>query len=1235
MRNYPRRVTIQLLLLVAFVVLIVSAFRLSAGNAESTGRKSALTGGGVDISAGKRLEDSQLFVEPKAGNQPKRFSSSRTQGPVASGQNKSIKPSSATTCPTGALTLYLVAAFTCTSGSLTFSAWGYSSAASPAGIAIPASAVTVTPITTTGNEGFQFAGGWNVGTQAGNVSSFQDSLITYTVTDSNARLADLHLFFNGSFTGTGLSGVSENYCLNHILAGCPAGSLGQVNVTNPPPIFNSVVNFLPVQSVSVSKDINATSGTNGTASISQVINTFSQIPPCPADIYTSYLVANFQCFINNLTFSAFGYSGAASPAGVAIPASAIFVTPITTTGNEGFQFNGGWNVGTQAGNVSSFQDSVISYTVTAPSPAITDMHLFFNGSFTGTGLTGVSENYCLNNPLAGCPAGNGGQINVTNPPPSFNSTVFFAPVTSVSVSNDINATSGTNGTANISQVIATYSSVTQPTVAKAFNPTTIALNGTSTLTFTIQNLNGGGGPAIPLTNVSFTDNLPSGLLVASPNNASTTCGGGTVTAVAGSKRIKLSGAALAANASCTVTVDVTGTTSGLKNNPTSRFTTNEFGNSSFAGQTLTVNQSTNGSDLTLVKSHFVPFVKGQSGAVYIIAVSNSGNAATSGTVTVSDTLPAGLTPTNAVGTGWSCLIAAQTVTCTRSNALAAGASYPGITVVANVDIAAANSLTNTATVSGGGEAGAPALANDSASDQTPTINSGTNCPNGALTLYLVPNFTCQTNNEVYSGFRYSASASPSGIAIPAANVTVTPITTNGNEGFQFAGGWNVGTQTGNVSSFQDSLISFNVSTADESPTITGEHLFFNGSFTGTGLSGATENFCLFSDQTKCGGGSIGQISTTNPPPNFNSVVVFSGVPFVAISKDINVTSGINGTASTSQVINTFSDPAPSFSVPTAANGVVSGRILDGSGNPVEGVVISLTGTQNRKTITDANGDYNFDNVETTGAYRLVPSRANFAFSPSQRSFSQFGQHTEATFVATTTGNRLNPMDTTEYFVRQQYLDFLDREPEEKGFNDWTDTINNCPAGDTSCDRIHISEMFFRSQEFQQRGYFVYRFYSTAFGRKPDYGEFKSDFARVSGFLTDDQLEAAKVGFVNEFMARPSFAAQYNSLNNSAYVDALINTAGVNISNRQTLIDGLEHGTLTRAQALRQIAESGEVYQKYYNHAFVVMEYFGYLRRDPDALFLNWIQVLDADPTDSRHMVEGFVNSTEYRNRFVK
>jgi hypothetical protein len=323
------------------------------------------------------------------------------------------------------------------------------------------------------------------------------------------------------------------------------------------------------------------------------------------------------------------------------------------------------------------------------------------------------------------------------------------------------------------------------------------------------------------------------------------------------------------------------------------------------------------------------------------------------------------------------------------------------------------------------------------------------------------------------------------------------------------------------------------------------------------------------------------------------------------------------------------------SSPTAANGSISGKITETSGAPIAGVTINLGGSQSSETISDANGNYSFEAVETNGFYTVTPARANYTFSPASRSFSLLGDHTEASFIASPNGDHTNAIDTTEFFVRQQYLDFLGREPDSPGFNGWVGTLRNCAPNDASCDRIHVSESFFRSAEFQERGYFVYRFYSAAFGRKPDYAEFTPDLARVSGFLTNDQLEAAKTTFANDFIARPQFAAQYGSLSNSAYVDALINTAQVSLTNRQALIDGLNAGTLMRGAVLRQIAESAEVYRKYYNQAFVVMEYFGYLRRDPDALYLNWIQVLDANPADSRHMVEGFVSSTEYRNRFVQ
>ena len=233
-------------------------------------------------------------------------------------------------------------------------------------------------------------------------------------------------------------------------------------------------------------------------------------------------------------------------------------------------------------------------------------------------------------------------------------------------------------------------------------------------------------------------------------------------------------------------------------------------------------------------------------------------------------------------------------------------------------------------------------------------------------------------------------------------------------------------------------------------------------------------------------------------------------------------------------------------------------------------------------------------------------------------------------------NGTNPIDSTDFFVRQQYLDFLGREPDSFGFTGWTSTINNCAPGDTNCDRIHVSQLFFQSAEFQDRGYFVYRFYPVAFGRKPDYGEFVPDLASVSGFLDANQLEAAKVAFIAGFMARPAFVAKYNALNNTQYVDTLLNTAGVTLlpspGTRQAMSDGLNNSSLTRGQVLRQIVESIEVSNKYNHQAYAVMEYFGYLRRQPDGFYLQWIAALDST-NDPRGMVTGFVTSQEYRNRF--
>ena len=230
------------------------------------------------------------------------------------------------------------------------------------------------------------------------------------------------------------------------------------------------------------------------------------------------------------------------------------------------------------------------------------------------------------------------------------------------------------------------------------------------------------------------------------------------------------------------------------------------------------------------------------------------------------------------------------------------------------------------------------------------------------------------------------------------------------------------------------------------------------------------------------------------------------------------------------------------------------------------------------------------------------------------------------------GGAPNPIDDNAFFIRQLYIDFLGREPDPVGFQGWLNQLNNCAQDDESCDRIHIAEGFARSEEFAGRGYFTYRAYRTALGRKPNYAEFIPDMAKVSGFLNAQELEANKQAFVNEFVTRNEFRMKYDSLNNTAYVNALEATALVAVPNKQALIDALNAGTKTRAEVLRAIMEGEELKAKYVNEAFVVMEYFGFLRRDPDAAYQDWIEKFNHS-NSYRLIIGGFVFSTEYRIRF--
>jgi hypothetical protein len=371
---------------------------------------------------------------------------------------------------------------------------------------------------------------------------------------------------------------------------------------------------------------------------------------------------------------------------------------------------------------------------------------------------------------------------------------------------------------------------------------------------------------------------------------------------------------------------------------------------------------------------------------------------------------------------------------------------------------------------------------------------------------------------------------------------------------------------------------------------------------------------------------------------------------------VNVSAFANGASHSVVLVYHSIDGTSNFLVdnlfltaPSAADAEVQGRITDANGAPLPGTVVNLSGTQNRKFITDANGNYRFDNVETNGFYTVRPSRANYSFSPAEQSFSQVGNSTEATFTATAASGFDNPLDTPEFFVRQHYLDFLGgREPDESGFNFWSNQMLECgsDAGCLESRRINISGAFVRSIEFLNTGGLVDGLYRISYGRAPRYAEFIPDQQEVARGVVvgvpnwTHQLTANKQAFVSGWVERAAFRGEYDGLTNDAFVDRLISRTGVDFgqSEREALVSGLAGNTLTRADVLLRIAEDSRFESAKRNESFVMMEYFGFLRRDPDESGLAfWLEKLNrfGGNFEQAEMVKAFLVSGEYRNRFVR
>ena len=273
-----------------------------------------------------------------------------------------------------------------------------------------------------------------------------------------------------------------------------------------------------------------------------------------------------------------------------------------------------------------------------------------------------------------------------------------------------------------------------------------------------------------------------------------------------------------------------------------------------------------------------------------------------------------------------------------------------------------------------------------------------------------------------------------------------------------------------------------------------------------------------------------------------------------------------------------------------------------------------------------------------------------------------------------TTNGANPIDQAGFFAQLHYFDFLNRQPDASGLAFWTNEITSCGSNAQCVEakRVNVSAAFFLSIEFQQTGYLVERIYKAAYGDASGNSTFPSahqlsvPIIRFGEFLPDTQeigqgvvvgqsgwetvLENNKQAFTSEFVQRSRFTSAYaTSLTPGQFVNQLFTNAGVTPSTTDRNAAIAEFGSATntgdvaaRARALRRVAENATLNTQEFNRAFVLLQYIGYLRRNPndtpDSDYTGydfWLTKLNQFNGNfvSAEMVKAFITSSEYRQRF--
>jgi uncharacterized delta-60 repeat protein len=360
------------------------------------------------------------------------------------------------------------------------------------------------------------------------------------------------------------------------------------------------------------------------------------------------------------------------------------------------------------------------------------------------------------------------------------------------------------------------------------------------------------------------------------------------------------------------------------------------------------------------------------------------------------------------------------------------------------------------------------------------------------------------------------------------------------------------------------------------------------------------------------------------------------------------------------------DDSAAATVPcSTANGVALSR-CDFITAP--GTLNFAAGETTRTFIVLISQDSHVEGPETLTLVLSKPTSAA-ALSPSLSSAT-------LTIADDVTEPPTNMINDVRNFVRQHYHDFLNREPDSGGWDFWSNQISSC-SSNVQCDevtRVDVSASFFLSIEFQQSGYLVERFYKVAYGDALSTSKFPSTHqlavpaVRFNEFLRDTQrigqgvvvlqpgweqlLENNKQAYALEFVQTARFVTAFpTTLTAAEFVDKLNENGGnvLSASQRTAAINlfggaGNSANNAARAQAVRQVAEDADLYNAEFNRAFVLAEYFGYLRRNPNDApestldytgYDFWLTKLNQFNGNyiNAEMVKAFLSSIEYRGRF--